>query len=77
MQASGSETISQRRRTQAASNFFYRQDLVVDPLEERERFAVMLRKTKRKEIIDAKRLKLTKSRPPKSNLTELKYALIR
>ena len=35
-----------------------------EQLEKRERFAIKLRASKRKEIIQAKRMKLTKSRPP-------------
>jgi hypothetical protein len=68
-----------RRLTHGVSSSFFRTDLISDPLENRERFAVKLRVTKRKELLSEKRLKLTKSRPSVNSLsmTELKFSLLR
>ena len=68
---------NERRLTHGYS--FFRTDLITDPLENRERFAVKLRVTKRKAILSEKRLKLTKSRPciDAMSMKELKVALLR
>ena len=68
--------VNERRKTHGMSNSFFRTDLISDPLEKRERFAVKLRVTKRKELLSEKRLKLTKSRPSQ-DFRALKFILVR